>query len=202
MTAVLSRPQSALHHARFVRMIPQIERFANFYFRLEPRTAREDLVAEVVATAYVSFARLVERDKLDVVFPTPLARFSCRVVRVGRRVGNRNDVHDLLSDRAKKAGAVVQGLLELDEKGKWQDLVVEDRKCRPADVAVCRVDFKNWLATLTLRNRRVAETLAAGSTTTETAMRFQISPGRVSQLRQELFEQWQQFHGEVSAEAV
>ncbi len=163
---------------------------------------REDLVAEVVASAYLNFARLVERNKLDVAYPTPLARYAVKQIRAGRRVGNRNDIRDLLSNRAKRAGTIVGGLLELDERGRWQELLVEDRKTRPADVATCRVDFQAWLATLTVRNRRIAEALAAGSSTTEVAERFGISPGRVSQLRRELHEGWCEFHGEQVAEAA
>jgi len=63
-------------------------------------------------------------------------------------------------------------------------------------VAACRVDFRAWLATLTLRNRRVAESLAVGSSTGSVAREFQISEGRVSQLRRDLHDSWQRFHGE------
>ena len=81
-------------------------------------------------------------------------------------------------------------------------MVVEDRKTRPADVAACRVDFREWLATLPLRNRKIAEALAVGSTTTEVAERFRVSLGRVSQLRRELHALWCEFHGELVEEAA
>ena len=43
---------------------------------------------------------------------------------------------------------------------------------------------------------RIAEVLAAGEGTTKTAERFKVSPGRVSQLRRELHDAWQAFHGD------
>lgn len=202
MIAVAARSPVDLHHALFVNMLPQIQRFASYYFRKEPRAAREDLIAEVVASAYLNFARLVERNKLDVAYPTPLARFAVKQIRAGRRVGNRSDIRDLLSSRAQRAGTIVGGLLELDERGRWQELLVEDRKTRPADIAACRIDFRNWLATLNVRDQKVAEALAAGSSTGEVAERFGISPGRVSQLRRELHEGWCEFHGELAAESA
>lgn len=202
MIAVVSNPKATLHHAKFVAMIPQIQRYASFVFRHEPRAAQEDLIAESIASAYVNFARLVERDKVELAFASVLARYACKQIRAGRRIGNRADIRDLLSSHARKRGVFVHGLFERDEKGNWQDLVIEDKRTRPADVAACRVDFRAWLATLTIRNRRIAEALAVGASTTEVAKRFQISPGRVSQLRNELFEEWQELHGECEVAAA
>ena len=124
MIAATSPTPAALHHARFVAMLPQIKRFASFYFRKERRAIREDLVAEVIASAYLNFARLVERNKLDVAYPTPLSRYAVKQIRAGRRVGNRADIRDLTSDRAKKAGTFIHGLWERDERGQWQALLV------------------------------------------------------------------------------
>jgi hypothetical protein len=43
----------------------------------------------------------------------------------------------------------------------------------------------------------VAETLANGETTKTTAKRFRVSAGRISQLRRELQQRWQDFQGEA-----
>ena len=72
----------------------------------------------------------------------------------------------------------------------------------PADVAASRIDFPAWLATLSHRNRRIALRLAAGDAAGSVAQRFGISPGRISQLRRELAEAWQAFHGEFCPDAV
>ena len=46
-------------------------------------------------------------------------------------------------------------------------------------------------------HRRIAEALALGHTTADVAKRFRVTPGRVSQLRRELQNSWQTFHGET-----
>lgn len=81
MIAVAARLQADPHHALFVKMLPQIRRFASYYSRKEARAAREELIAEVVASAYLNFACLIERDRLDVAYPTPLARFAVKQIR-------------------------------------------------------------------------------------------------------------------------
>jgi hypothetical protein len=48
-------------YGAFEEMLPQIEKFAGYAFRRIPRSRRIELVADVVATAYVAFVRLVKR---------------------------------------------------------------------------------------------------------------------------------------------
>jgi transposase-like protein len=51
---------------------------------------------------------------------------------------------------------------------------------------------------LSAKKRRVAEALAQGDSTNDVADEFGVSAGRVSQLRREFAESWQEFHGPVS----
>jgi len=55
------------------------------------------------------------------------------------------------------------------------------------------MDIRAWLETLTPRNRAIAALLAVGESTGETAKRFGLSSGRISQLRGELCESWEKF---------
>jgi hypothetical protein len=64
-------------------------------------------------------------------------------------------------------------------------------------VAAGRIDFGNWLQVLTARLRRIAKVLATGESTTRAAKRFSVSPGRISQIRQELKQSWETFQGET-----
>ncbi len=59
-----------------------------------------------------------------------------------------------------------------------------------------RVDFSEWLDQLPKRRRHIAEALGSGDSTGSAAERFDISPGRVSQIRRELNDNWIAFHGE------
>ena len=84
-------------------------------------------------------------------------------------------------------GFVVQRLDRFDEdEGQWQEVLIEDKTAGPADIARVRCDFSDWLKSLKCRDRRVAEFLANGETTTAASKKFKISAGRISQLRGEL----------------
>jgi len=200
----MTQPAKTLSHKlqsgwqeKFVAMLPAIQEHAAFRFRHRLPEEREDLVAEVVALACVMFARLVEGGKVG--YATPLAVYACRQVAVGRRLGsplNTNDVGSTHCQRRK--GVFVQRLDRYDTKdAEWREIVVEDKKSTPADIAATRIDFGDWLDTLPKRQRKIAETLAMGESTSRTARMFQISAGRVSQIRRQLFDRWQEFQGEI-----
>ena len=79
------------------------------------------------------------------------------------------------------------------EEMAWTEILVEDRHAGPAETAASRIDFSDWLGTLSGRYRKIATTLATGETTTAAARKFNVSLGRVSQLWRELQEAWEIF---------
>jgi FixJ family two-component response regulator len=64
-----------------------------------------------------------------------------------------------------------------------------------------RVDFAEWLNQLPERRRHIAEALGRGDMTGSVAKQFNISPGRVSQVRRELNDNWIAFHGQAQSAA-
>lgn len=52
------------------------------------------------------------------------------------------------------------------------------------------------MRSFSLRDRRIAEQLAMGEKTSAVANRFELSCGRISQLRRELHDSWHRFHRE------
>jgi hypothetical protein len=185
--------------AKFLAMLPRIRRQAAFYLRRLPTEERAEAVQEVVASAFVSWVRLIERGKADVAYAGPLARFAARQYRHGRRVGSSVNGDDVTSDYCRqKRGLSLEQLDRIDEStGEWIELVVEDRHSTPAEVATTRIDFGAWLESLPERTKRVAEMLAMGEATSHVARIFGCSASRISQLRRELFNAWQAFQGEV-----
>lgn len=182
---------------RFLSMLPTIRKVAKFAFRRRPRLVRDELVAEVVANAFVAFRRLVDREKADLAYPSALAWYAVMQVRDGRRVGGRLNVRDVMSPYAqRRRGIRVEPLVRRQAGGRWEDLVVEDEHSTPADIAACRLDFRAWLRKLDRRRRQVALKLAEGQTTKDTARQFNCSQARISQLRTELKDCWQAFQGE------
>ena len=88
---------------------------------------------------------------------------------------------------------------DLEEPSELEHL--EDKTSTPAETAAIRIDFAVWLDRLTGRSRRIATTLAVGEGTRDTARKFGLTEGRVSQLRGELKLNWEKFQGEVEDEA-
>ncbi len=188
-------------HAEFLQMLPTIQQYASTAFRHLKAEAKQEAVQDVTANALVAFVRLVELGKTDVAYPTVLAGYGISQFRSGRRVGTSLNVRDISSDYCqRRKGVFVERLDRYDvQDSEWREIVVEDRQATPADIAATKIDFADWLQTLPRRQRRIAETLAMGETTSRTARMFHISPGRVSQIRRQLYEAWKTFQGESAS---
>jgi hypothetical protein len=182
-------------------MLPQIRSKARMAFRYFPRDVKEELIAEVLANAFCAYVRLIERGRGDLAYPTPLADYAIRQVRFGRRVGGQLNIHDVTSRYAQRAaGIAVESLEQFDaEKGEWSELLLEDRRAGPAETAAARIDVAAWFRSLARRKRRMAQALARGEATSRVARIFRLTPGRVSQLRQELKCSWDTFQGVTAA---
>ena len=186
-------------HEKFLELLPQIWQQAMFAFRRLQAEAREELTEEVIANAYCAFAQLVHRGKAALVYATPLAQYAVRQVRAGRRVGNRLNVNEVLSGYAQRQkGFRVERLDHCaDDLGQWNQALVEDYHTPIGKQVAFRIDFPVWLSRLAPRQRRIAEFLAAGNSTSQAARRFRLSAGRISQLRQDFHRDWLRFHGEL-----
>jgi hypothetical protein len=188
-------------HAPFLRMLPAIRTHARVALRQRGPQAREGAVQEGIPHPRPPDKRLVELGKADIAYAGALARYGVAQVKDGRRVGGRLNVRDISSEYCqRRKGVTVKRLDRLDREEGWQEIVVEDKHATPADVARVRVDFSDWLRTLRRRDRRIAETLSVGETTSDVAKRFRVSPSRVSQLRHELRDSRDEFCGDVASE--
>jgi hypothetical protein len=185
-------------HAKFLELLPGIQRYARHAFRNLRPEVQADLTQEVIANCAVAFVHLVDRGKGDIGYATPLAMFAVRQVHAGRRVGSRLNVRDVSSPYAQLAKGIRLERLDLyDSKSEeWREVLIEDRHATPADVARVRIDFQDWLHTLSRRRRRIAQLLASGEATHAVAKEFQLSDGRISQVRRELADSWLAFQGD------
>ena len=86
-----------------------------------------------------------------------------------------------------------------DPAGSWAGWLVPRGRYGPADEAIFRVDFADWLGGLPARRRRMAELLAEGLGTGEVALHLGVTPAAVSQARTWLDRSWGQFQGEASS---
>ena len=208
-------PRSAEEHEGFLPLLPVVEQHAGVVFRALPPCHREEAVAEAVAAAFAAYARLKARGKDPVrEFPSKMALFAALHVKADRHVGGRCSSKDVLSFKARhKHGfrveplpvctrrsphdlyGTVRGQRELDA---LEEQLRDDVQTPVADQAAFRVDFPAFLATLSPRDREMVHFLALGNSGKEAARKFNVSPGRVTQLRKRWCQEWHTMHGEES----
>ena len=149
---------------RFLTLLPRIESHARIYFRHIKCSARkEDFVQEAIAIAWKWFLALAKRGKDAAEFVSTLAQYAARAVRCGRRLCGQERTVDVLSPQAQQQRNFAVG--KLPEFSTLSDNplmeALHDNMVSPIPEQVCfRLDFPRWLATLSERNRRLAEDMA------------------------------------------
>lgn len=177
-------------------MVPQIVQHAKFAFRRLHGEARQDAIQETIANALVAFVALVRRGRMSLAYPSVLAKYATAQIADGRRVGNSLCCHEVLSPYAQRLKDFqVESLdrREKDDENAWCEVLVEDKTAGPFDIVRTRLDFAAWLSSLPSRTRRIAKALANGDSTSDVAARFDVSAGRISQMRKELAISWRAF---------
>jgi hypothetical protein len=184
-------------HAGFLKMLPAIQSQLRFAFRHLQPEERSEALAEATASVAIVYARLFQQGKIDVAYPSVLARFAAAQYGSGRRVGSRLNVNDVMSQYARRRHKLrVERLDRFDAEEGWKEVFVEDRTCTPADLAASRIDFDHWLRRLSPKRRRIAANLGSGESTLRVAQKFRLSAGSISQLRREFQQDWRAFHDE------
>lgn len=195
----MRRSAASARAVKFLSLLPAIREQARFAFRSQEPERRQELIAEVIANAFVAFTRLLDRGPEQIVYATPLVQYAIKQVKTARRVGGKLNVRDVSSEYAQRSKRFTLGRLDHFDtrKGVWREVLIEDRRAGPADTAAARIDIADWFNSLPLRRRLIAETLATGETTKRAAKQFHISRGRISQMRRELHDAWQEFQGDA-----
>ena len=189
-------PPAANWQAGFLTILPEIEAKVEFCVQRIAKSERDEARQSVLVSAALAYARLAERGRVELAYPGPLAAYGFRQYCVGRLVGNRTNSRDVGSRNWRYVnGRHTEPLDDLQETLA----VADQRRATPADIAALRIDFNDWLTTLSDRDQQITRQLARGEETRGVARMFRISAGRVSQLRRELCASWQQFCGESFA---
>jgi hypothetical protein len=192
MSTAADVPPAEPAQASYAQILPVVGRTSRRWFSSWPRRRREDAFHDARQVAWLFTCRLQGRGKDPVLLREAVARHAAAWVRSGRTVVGQDSDRDVLSDRGGDAPRVVS--LQARSTGgsgaTWENLLAGGRHEDPAEIAAVRIDFAAWLDTLSRSQRRAAEVLAQGFTTTEAATRLGCRPGRVSQLRRELYESW------------
>jgi hypothetical protein len=204
MSRVVSRRPVPRWHKAFLAITPQIVGHARIAFCYLDTEAKQEAVQEVVCNALKAFVRLVQLGKANLAYPTVLAKYGVAQTRDHRKVGGHLNVHDVSSEYCQRLkGITGERLDKYDcEEECWQEVLVPDQTCTPAELAASRIDFPAWLRTLSRRDRKVAQFLAVGNRSSDAARKFGVCTGRISQIRKELAESWRRFVGDEPATAA
>ena len=181
-------------------MLPAIVTHARITFQHYDPESRAEAIQCVVASSFVTYARLVAVGKEAIAYPSVLARLGCAQYRDHRRVGAKLNIGDVLGSYCQAKKHIIVERLDRfdDEENQWQEAVVQDTRSAPvSDIVAFRCDFAAWLRSLPRRDRRITATLALGNRTSEVAKRFKVTEGRISQIRRELAESWRTFVGDL-----
>lgn len=167
------------HSDRFLTVLPIVEDRTRKAASKLPARLRDEAISEAIAAAFV-MTRNVETLTEDIA--AAAANFGIRAFLSGRRTGSKARAKDAVFAPGRPVITISEMLLS---SGRFN----------PARIAATRIDFADWLAQLPARSRAIAEALATGDTTGEVAQRFDLSPGRISQIRRMLESNWYAFHG-------
>lgn len=194
-----SRKPAPAWHEGFLKMLPAICLHARVSFRRLDPESKAECIQNCIVNAMIAYARLYELGKVELAYPSVLARYAVSQTRGFRVVGGHLCINDVSSPYAQQAkGIVVERLDQFDrEENQWQEILIEDRRCGPFDIVRTKLDFAAWLRSLPTRLRRIAKTLANGERTRDVARQFRLSQGRISQIRSELLASWRRFIGEA-----
>lgn len=187
-------------HKGFLSLMPEITRYAKRAFRHFKSDRKAEAIQEVTVDSMLMYLRLFERGKVELAFSSVLARLAIARYRDGRRVGVKMNCHDVSSPYAqRRKGIQLDSINNFHcDDGTWKEILIEDKHAGPADTAVVRIDFEEWMSSLSDRDRKIAEALSEGETTQDVALRFHVSSGRISQKRRGYLESWNEFQTDDS----
>ena len=188
----------ALQAAFLVCVWPRVVTHGRVYFRHLRRADREEAVQEMVGLSWMWFVRLAGRGKDATRFPTAIAKFAARAVRSGRKLAGMDRAKDVLSALAQRHKGFAVSPLPAGSTlsdNALAEALYDNTRSPPDEQCAFRIDFVAWRATHTQRDRQVLDDLMVGERTLDVAGKYGLSPGRVSQLRRELHDDWARFCG-------
>lgn len=187
--------------ARFLTILPRIERHARIYFRQVVCPGRRtDFIAETQAIAWRWFLMLAQQGKDATTFPSVLATFAARAAKSGRRVCGHEKAKDAMSAVAQQRHEFHVGKLpdcSTLSTNPLNEALIDNTRSTIPDQVQFRCDFPSWVRTHSRRHRRLIHEMALGERTKTLARRFKMSEGRISQLRRQFHEGWDTFCGET-----
>ena len=196
MIVLTNQPKTTVQNTvpSFESLLPAlIARFKRALISLPQNHDPEEVLAEMVANAFIAYDSLVKRNKE--VYSTPIGNYAVKHYFSGRRVTGMSAV-DVCADRTK--------LLQRSSVFTNQDMemYICGRTQKPSTIAIFKIDFENWINTLDSRMKQILFKILEGATTGELSKHFELSNARISGIRRELVELWKTYTADHHKEQV
>ena len=205
-----ARPSAPDHlHVVFLALLPRIELHGRIYFRHLRPHHKADAIQEMRALAWQWFLRLHERGRNPADFMTAFTTLLARAVNSGRRLTGLAKAKDVMNPATQRrhgfrveplpaSSAVGYDHLYASPQGQelhdaYEERLRDNTQTPVPDQVAFRIDWPAWLATLTGRERRMIAAMAQNDRTRDISRKFEVSPGRISQMRREFHDDWRRF---------
>jgi len=197
VAAAPSTEQLADWKRDFTAAMPKMKRVFDFRLRHLHGNRRDEAEADALFFAWQDYRSLCCRGIDPQSWIQKIAQYAALGATSARK---SQSVNELLSRAAREQhGHTVQSLDEGDDgelSPEVADALADRKSANPADEAVARVHFQDWLDGLDDEQREKAEEFGRGMNNTEVGQRHGRGRGSGSAWRRELRKSWQEFDGE------
>jgi hypothetical protein len=180
---------------KFLELMPTIVRLAQKYFIGYPPDRRSECVQNTVCWAFMLLKQNAERGRLHDIHPSPLTKFAVGRHYEGRSLGTSTSSTDVMSSYCKSLGRVNAvknyGICENVADTFESETSATDGRYPPDRTVQFRIDFhETWLQQQTPKDLAIIKELAIGSTQSETARKFGVTPACINQYRKRYAASW------------
>lgn len=169
---------------RFLGKYQLLVNMAKRAFSHQIGDTREERIANAIGLAWKHWTNATRKAECDDSVLIGCFKWAIHQTICGRQVHFSQRINDPFQ-RERTGGAAQCNVIE--------SLI--DRKASPADRVAFEIDTSDWLSSLSSRQRDIAIDMMAGHDTSSLAAKYNLSNGRISQLRRELHTSYVTFVG-------
>jgi hypothetical protein len=183
---------------KFVELMPSITRLALKAFVGYPPDRQAEAIQNTVCWAFQNLKNLATKGRLHDAYAGALTKFAVGRHNSGRTLGTVTKSGDVMSGFCKSLGRVNAvknyGICE-NVADTFEGAATASDARYPVHRAIqFKIDFhETWLQQQTPKDQAIIKELAVGSTQSETARKFGVSPACINQYQKRYAKSWSDF---------
>jgi hypothetical protein len=176
------------------KMLPHFRYYAERHVRRRnKRIELDDVMQDLIGFALESYHSLIRQGKE--VFYSTLMRYAMKRYQDGRRFVGSNTT-DVLADQAQILGrSKIQHLSVFErnsELAEW-NFMEDPRQLDAAVIVQWKIDYAEWFARQSARDKKIILDLIDGETDTNVAKKYNVSKVLIGQYRRRYAKNWNNF---------